>query len=151
MPIKPENKNLYPENWPEIRANVLKRDHGKCRGCGLRNHSVGNRDEDGHFLGTGGNIYHDLAGDGLSYPSLEPLSYSEARELAGFLNENDDDGYHYIVIVLTVAHLDHDPTNNEMSNLASLCQRCHNRYDRNHRSETIRRNKLKGQLQLKLT
>jgi hypothetical protein len=28
-------------------------------------------------------------------------------------------------IVLAAAHLDHDPTNNRLRNLKSLCQRCH--------------------------
>ena len=32
-------------------------------------------------------------------------------------------------VVLTVAHLDHDPTNNADDNLAALCQLCHNTYD----------------------
>jgi|WetSurMetagenome_2_1015567.scaffolds.fasta_scaffold1111427_2 hypothetical protein len=33
-------------------------------------------------------------------------------------------------VVLTVAHLDHDPANNVEENLAALCQRCHLQYDR---------------------
>ena len=32
-------------------------------------------------------------------------------------------------VVLTVAHLDHNPANNHPRNLAALCQRCHNTYD----------------------
>ena len=32
-------------------------------------------------------------------------------------------------VVLTIAHLDHDITNNNDSNLAALCQRCHLTYD----------------------
>lgn len=32
-------------------------------------------------------------------------------------------------VVLTVAHLDHNKTNNRFSNLAALCQRCHLRHD----------------------
>jgi hypothetical protein len=32
-------------------------------------------------------------------------------------------------VVLTIAHLDHDPTNNDPVNLRAWCQRCHNRYD----------------------
>ena len=32
-------------------------------------------------------------------------------------------------VVLTVAHLDHDTTNNADANLAALCQRCHLSYD----------------------
>lgn len=33
------------------------------------------------------------------------------------------------LVVLTVAHLDHDPSNCDERNLAALCQRCHIRYD----------------------
>jgi hypothetical protein len=33
-------------------------------------------------------------------------------------------------VVLAAAHLDHDPTNNRLGNLKSLCQRCHLIHDR---------------------
>lgn len=33
------------------------------------------------------------------------------------------------MVVLTVAHLDHNPRNCEDNNLAALCQRCHLTYD----------------------
>ena len=39
-----------------------------------------------------------------------------------------------IKVVLTIAHLDHDPTHNDPENLRALCQRCHNRYDAKHRA-----------------
>lgn len=32
-------------------------------------------------------------------------------------------------VVLTVAHLDHQPENCAPENLRAMCQRCHNRYD----------------------
>ena len=32
-------------------------------------------------------------------------------------------------VVLTVAHLDHQPENCDPANLLAACQRCHNRYD----------------------
>ncbi len=32
-------------------------------------------------------------------------------------------------VVLTVAHLDHQPENCAAANLLALCQRCHNAYD----------------------
>lgn len=35
-------------------------------------------------------------------------------------------------VVLTVMHLDHDPSNNDPSNLKAGCQRCHLRYDAKH-------------------
>lgn len=41
-------------------------------------------------------------------------------------------------IVLTVAHLDHQPENVGDDNLAALCQRCHNRYDAKMRAAGIR-------------
>lgn len=39
-------------------------------------------------------------------------------------------------VVLTIAHLDHTPENNDPSNLRALCQKCHNTYDAPHRAET---------------
>ena len=33
------------------------------------------------------------------------------------------------LVVLTVAHLDHQPENCDPANLRAMCQRCHNRYD----------------------
>ena len=35
-------------------------------------------------------------------------------------------------VVLAAAHLDHDPGNNGLRNLRSLCQRCHLTHDRPH-------------------
>ena len=35
-------------------------------------------------------------------------------------------------VVLAAAHLDHDPSNNELHNLCSLCQRCYIMHDRPH-------------------
>lgn len=32
-------------------------------------------------------------------------------------------------VVLTIAHMDHDKTNNSLENLRALCQRCHLRHD----------------------
>lgn len=47
------------------------------------------------------------------------------------------DGFEYHTrVVLTIAHLDHQPENCDPSNLRALCQKCHNRYDAKHRAET---------------
>ena len=91
MPIKKELKHLYPKNWKEIRANILKRANNCCEFCGVPDHSW--------------------------RPSLNSTSPSDA-----------------VKVILTIAHLDHDPTNNNPANLRALCQRCHNRYDAEHRS-----------------
>lgn len=54
------------------------------------------------------------------------------------------------VVVLTVAHLDHQPENCADENLRALCQRCHNRYDQKHRQRnaagTRRAKKHNGEL-----
>lgn len=36
------------------------------------------------------------------------------------------------IVVLTVAHLDHNPENCAEDNLLAMCQRCHLRYDQHH-------------------
>jgi hypothetical protein len=147
MPI---DYKKYPTNWrSEIRPDILKRDEYCCKFCRVPNHSVGCRDSEGKFFPTCGNIAHDLAGKGLSYPSLQPISYKEAKGFADINNsfgiESDPTEYRYIVIVLTIAHLDHDITNNDYENLAALCQRCHNIHDREdrnrHSKETSKKKK----------
>jgi cytochrome c556 len=52
----------------------------------------------------------------------------------------------FITIVLTIAHLDHDITNNDYNNLKALCQKCHLNYDKEHHSKNSRatRNFKKG-------
>ena len=54
------------------------------------------------------------------------------------------------MVMLTVAHLDHQPENCADENLRALCQRCHNRYDSKHRqknaAKTRRSKKQNGEL-----
>lgn len=42
-------------------------------------------------------------------------------------------------VVLTVAHLDHNPSNYKLSNLMALCQRCHNQLDAKSRIEGMKK------------
>ncbi len=56
-------------------------------------------------------------------------------------------------VVLTVAHLDHNPQNCADENLKALCQRCHLRYDiehhkRNSANTRHRKILMRGQLEL---
>lgn len=53
-------------------------------------------------------------------------------------------------VVLTIAHLDHDTTNNDEKNLAALCQRCHLTYDAKLHADNARktRDRRSGQLDL---
>lgn len=108
MPISPENKKLYPKNWPIIRQRILYASDHKCEFCGLRNHIIGYRDDNRNFVECNGN------------PG-EIINTSEGDKKI-------------MKVVLTIAHLDHDPTNNHRSNLKALCQQCHNRHDAKHRA-----------------
>ncbi len=42
-------------------------------------------------------------------------------------------------VILTIAHLDHNPTNSDYNNLKAWCQRCHNKYDQPHRQKNAAR------------
>lgn len=44
-------------------------------------------------------------------------------------------------VVLTVAHLDHQPENCDPANLRAMCQRCHLRYDIGHHAKSRRKNR----------
>lgn len=89
MPIRPEQKDLYPANWKEISRRIrFERAKGRCEFCGAVNY--------------------------------QPHPETGRR------------------VVLTVAHLDHDPANVDDNNLKALCQACHNRYDAAMRRKGIR-------------
>jgi len=113
MPIKPENKKLYPKNWKEIRRQILKRADNKCEFCGVENYAVGFRNDKGEFINVCKCAWHSGMAD------LSKI----------------------VRIILTIAHLDHNPTNNNPDNLRALCQKCHNNYDKQHRAETRRKTK----------
>lgn len=55
-------------------------------------------------------------------------------------------------VVLTIAHLDHDTTNNADDNLAALCQRCHLSHDAKFHASNARatRDRKSGQTTLPL-
>lgn len=122
MPIKKENKKLYPKNWKQIREQILQRAGNKCEFCGVKNHLIGYRDANGKFI-----------------------------ESTGMQQEADKlDGEKVFKIVLTIAHLNHNPQDNSPDNLRALCQKCHNNYDKEHRKETRKRTleQIRGQNEL---
>ena len=136
MPIKAENKALYPLNWKTISLEVRQRANMRCEFCGVENYAVGYRDSSGAFHRLGGSGPCDAAGEGKRWPSLEPITFSEAREFAEAANTEsngrDAEGNRWFVIVLTCAHLNHDPTDNRLENLKSLCQMDHLAMDAAH-------------------
>jgi hypothetical protein len=134
MPI---DYKKYPSNWKtEIRPSILERANFCCEFCGVNHHAVGYRNERGSFIGIAGNLHNDFAGQGIDYDTKNILSYSLAKE---FRNMHNEDSFEkHIIIVLTIAHLDHDITNNCSSNLKALCQSCHLSYDAEYHKKNAR-------------
>ena len=138
MPIRPEQRRLYPFDWPQLSAVIrFERAKGRCEGC-RRPH--------------GQHVYH--LGDGRWWDEAEqtwctgqgralrraPL-HAPSPELAAIRTTR---------VFLATAHLDHDPTNNRPRNLKAFCQRCHMLHDgpehRRRRWFTLRSRKALGDL-----
>lgn len=124
--MSPWDRTLYPESWPEIRAAILKRAGNRCERCGVANGSIGARDRQG--------AWHDQR-------EIDCMKSDVGEAMFG-------DYPRIIRIVLTVAHLDHDVANNDPSNLAARCQRCHLTHDaRRHAAHArVTRARKRGQM-----
>lgn len=110
MPI---DYNDYPSDWHLRRDRVLIRDGHCCSECGIPNYAVGYRNRDGEF---------ELI--------IKTASAAVGKKVKAVFAPRHP-GVKLIVIVLTVAHLDHDEWNHDVSDdrLASMCQKCHLHYD----------------------
>lgn len=123
MPIRPENRDRYPPNWPEISARIRDRDGHRCRWCSVPNGELGGRSSSGTWYAA-----HALEERllGLRWPEPGAEWWCGPRLWLRIVR-----------VVLTVAHLDHQPENCSDANLVALCQRCHNLYDGPHRRAGI--------------
>lgn len=145
MPLKAKHNRKYPLTieWRGIWYWLLTRAGFKCEACGIPQYAVGYRVH-GEFIPARGNGPQDAAGQGRSWPSSAPLTYREACELADARHDSgggkhDADGHRWIVVVLTIAHLDHDPQNTDHTNLRILCQQCHARHRQQNPARRLRR------------
>lgn len=124
MPISPENRVLYPANWREISQRIRARAGGRCEctgECGLHQPKE--------------TPCHECLLEG---PSFECKHCGgTGRILSGLRRCSEMDGARASFaegrIILTVAHLNHDPRDSRPENLLAMCQRCHNRLDVPHR------------------
>ena len=118
MPIKPENRARYPDNWPELRESILARAGHCCERCRVSNYAEverGRGRDAGTYRTVLGKVYCDTSGTLLR--EVSHGQYAVAR---------------VVKIVLTIAHLDHTPENNDPDNLQALCQKCHLAHDAPH-------------------
>jgi hypothetical protein len=118
MPIRPENKKHYTarSGWPLIRLAVMVQAARRCEwGHGSLDWCAA---PDRSFVRWVGEKWEALTN--------------------GELDAMTSEGERPVLIVLTVAHLNQDPTDNRRSNLKALCQRHHNRLDAKFRAAGIR-------------
>lgn len=124
MPIKPENRTRYPANWKEVRATILNRAGHRCEKCHVPNGARIAR-------GTGDDVDTYMDATGYVYNA-------ETGELLGRRRMSDYNVGSMVTIVLTIAHLDHQPENCDPENLRAWCQRHHLRYDAQHHAKNAR-------------
>lgn len=130
MPI---DYKKYPANWKtEIRPSILERARNCCEICGVENYM-------GIIRGTYGGVevWEDINSNVYLYPTGEFVGNID--ESGCYIDYPDD--RKGITIILTIAHLDHDITNNDPTNLKALCQKCHNRHDAKYRAQNRKKNK----------
>jgi hypothetical protein len=139
MPIAPEWRSYYGQEWREsVRPRIMTRAHNKCEQCGK---------PDGKRIWV---MSLGMAGQFWSASRVVPKWHVCLRggavavlEKADVIREEAVDwaGVRQIRVVLTVAHLNHDPTDNRDSNLRALCQWCHLHHDARHHKDTRSRRK----------
>lgn len=116
MPIRREFRTLYPPHWRDLSRRVrFERGGGVCQSCGRPHGSTVRCLPDGRWFDPQQQTWRDRRGRTSRWPDLEQLTRQRSTR-----------------VVLAAAHLDHDPTNNRLRNLRSLCQRCHLLHDRPH-------------------
>jgi 5-methylcytosine-specific restriction endonuclease McrA len=126
MPIRAENRSRYPKDWHQIAARIRERAGDRCEQCGVQNGAMILRGthKGRHVWQHVGCVFNDVfdavTGDRLPGQNFDTCHFPKPP----------------IRVVLTVAHLDHNPENCADDNLAALCQRCHNAYDAPHRAAT---------------
>lgn len=126
MPIRPENKDRYPKNWKsEIVPRIRERSGNRCEctgQCGIEHgHSYCTELDEIDRCGiANGDVSYMV--DGRWQVCLESEAGDEMERRNGKV-------YRAVRIVLTVAHLNHQPEDCADDNLLHMCQGCHNRYD----------------------
>lgn len=127
MPIRAEHRWLYPIEWREL-SNLVRftRAKGRCEHC-QRPHA-----HDVLHLGNGTWWDEEAAawrdGRGRRLRRLAPPSELSTRQAT--LDGIDVPLQPLTTrVVLASAHLNHDPSDNRLRNLAALCQRCHMVHD----------------------
>lgn len=117
MPIRPENRWLYPIDWPQLSDTIrFERAGGRCEGCGRPHGQMVCHLGDGRWWDDERQVWRNSRGRVLKLAPPSSLPAGAQIEITK--------------VVLACAHLDHDPSNSDPTNLEALCQRCHILHDK---------------------
>ena len=120
MPIRPELRQFYGREWHTvIRPRILKRARDRCEQCRIPNHETAWR-------------------VGASWRVPRQTWWRDEGGRCTRLISPPTGWLRKVRIVLTIAHLNHDPADNRDENLMALCQWCHLHHDRAHHKDTRR-------------
>lgn len=137
MPIRPDLKHYYqgPE-WRAQRAETLRLAGNKCQQCGKPGW-----DKKGNPTLVLTFSWHD--------PEGHHMAWSDARKVVPEWFDERGRPFPWrhvrprgatpirgVKVVLTTAHLNHDPADRRTENRMCLCQWCHLNYDKMHHKET---------------
>ena len=110
MPIR---KQDYHPFWKRISLEIREQAGWRCEWCNVPGGKVIQRFQNGSWV----EIDEIQACTTCAIEKTEKMKWSRLK-------------FHKLTkIILTVAHLDRDSTNNNRDNLAALCQKCHLRHD----------------------
>ncbi len=113
MPIRPENRFLYPIDWPQLSDWVrFKRAGARCERCARPHLNIVAHLGDGRWWDAAARRWRSDRGKRIAVKGGVALAKVRTT-----------------YVVLACAHLDHDPGNSDPANLAALCQRCHMIHD----------------------
>lgn len=122
MPI---DRKFYPKNWDEIALQVKQEANWRCQDCD-------------RLCRMPGESLADFCN------RVKTARISECRLVRQILDKPNQ-------FILTVAHIDQNPQNNDASNLRALCSVCHLNHDRPYRlHNSYRKRERRGQLSLPL-
>lgn len=131
MPI---NYKEYHPKWSLISRLIrYRRAKNKCEWCGIKNQTIIEKRNRKPIYGI---LLHTFNKYKTKFGKVEALRKLNLTQ-----------------VVLTVAHIDQDKTNNRFNNLAALCQKCHLGHDRKQHEANRkygREHKAKHQLVLDL-
>ncbi|MBM3744188.1 MAG: hypothetical protein FJW34_00150 [Acidobacteria bacterium] len=115
MPIRRDLRRFYGAEWRTvIRPRILARARNRCERCGVPDR------------------IETIRAGSAWFEAHYSRWFDHRRRVASPLAR----AVRTVRVVLTVAHLNHDPADNRDENLAALCQWCHLHYDAPHHKET---------------